>query len=106
MILDLSEKNIVRILNSISLFMMIMNGYPSKEKMLISNFMDYNNFCDDYEELRILHRYISTTANYELYNRENETFFEGQKLFLQKKNFEYLNSKMYDFNIDNKLKIV
>ena len=68
--------------------------------------MDYNNFCDDYEELRILHRYISTTANYELYNRENDTFFEGQKLFLQKKNFEYLNSKMYDFNIDNKLKIV
>lgn len=74
--------------------------------MLISNFMDYNNFCDDYEELRILHRYISTTANYELYNRENDTFFEGQKLFLQKKNFEYLNNKMYDFNIDNKLKIV
>ena len=35
MFLDLSEKNIVRILNSISLFMMIMNGYPSKEKMLI-----------------------------------------------------------------------
>ena len=46
------------------------------------------------------------TLNYELYNRENDTFFEGQKLFLQKKNFEYLNNKMYDFNIDNKLKIV
>ena len=96
MIIDLSEKQIIYILNCINYTSLKLAHHPTLEqKKELQNYFNFENYEDYYNDLLLLHRLISTKGNKELYNLPNEQFFKGQAQYLcsVKKDFSFLEEK-------------
>ena len=79
----LYEKDIILILNCINYTMLKLDYHPSiEQKRELELYFNFNNYIECFEDLKLLHRRISTKANKELYNLNNDIFFVGQKRFL------------------------
>jgi hypothetical protein len=90
MLFEISEREIIYILNCINFSMEnIHNTDLSKLYFKKDNFWLY------FQDMRELHRRMSLTANEEIYNMYNETFFVGQRDYLisKEKDFEFLKGK-------------
>ena len=94
MLIELSEMNIIYILNSLNFFMRCMEYHYqiTNIKGEVRKYINYENYDFDYDNIRTLHRLISTMGNSEIYNLKNDIFFKGQKDFLcsKEKTFEIL----------------
>lgn len=89
--IDLSERDIIHLLNCINICLYYLKYHTQEIKKDISYYYNFDNYCEDYFNLNLLHRRISVKANMEYYNINNYNFFIGQK--------DYLNTKEKDFNI-------
>lgn len=107
--IELSEKQLIYILNcmSISLKFMTYHYQITDIKKEITNFFNYDHYNDDYNNIITLHRILSLLGNSEFYGLKNEIFFKGQEDFLcsEEKDFNILqNSNRYKIS-ENKYKI-
>ena len=93
-VIELTEKNIVHILNCMSFTLNLLYEHTDKEKLIISRYYDLNNYDEIYDDIRIFHRYLSLLGNSKIYNLSNEVFFEGQKTYMRNKNFDYLKEEI------------
>lgn len=89
--LDLSERDVMYILNCININLHYLKYHTQEIKKDISYYYNFDNYYEDYFNLNLLHRRISVKANVEYYNINNFNLFVGQK--------DYLNSKEKDFKI-------
>nr|DAP21380.1 MAG TPA: hypothetical protein [Inoviridae sp.] len=89
--LDLSERDVIYILNCININLHYLKYHTQEIKKDISYYYNFDNYYEDYFNLNLLHRRISVKANVEYYNINNFNLFVGQK--------DYLNSKEKDFKI-------
>lgn len=90
---NLSEKEIVYILNCISITLNFMEWHTYEEKERIKMYFNYENYNVDYYDIQLIHRNISCSANKHFYNIRDSVFFKGQEDFLIDKNFEFLKDK-------------
>lgn len=105
--LELSEKDVINLLNCINITLRFMKYHTRDEKQEISCYYNFDNYEDDFYTLNLLHRRISTKANLEFYNYKYGNFFIGQRDYLscKEKDFEILkNNKNQKFN--NNLKLI
>ncbi len=93
MLIELSERNLIYILNSLNFFIRCMEYHYqiNDVKEEIKRYINYDNYIDDYDCIKILHILLSSIGNKDFYNIENDTFFKGQK--------DYLCTKEKDFKI-------
>lgn len=89
--LDLSERDVIYILNCININLHYLKYHTQEIKKDISYYYNFDNYYEDYFNLNLLHRRISVKANVEYYNINNFNLFVGQK--------DYLNTKEKDFKI-------
>lgn len=89
--IDLSERDIIHLLNCINICLYYLKYHTEEIKKDLSYYYNFDNYYEDYFNLNLLHRRISVKANMEYYNINNYNFFIGQK--------DYLNTKEKDFNI-------
>ena len=87
---DLSESDIVYILNCLSITMNYLYYHTPKEKEHLSLYFNFNNYTEDMESLRFLHRRLSCSANKCFYNESNNIIFIGQQRYFTNKDFSYL----------------
>ena len=122
MLIDLSEMNIIYILNSLNFFMRCMEYHYqiTDIKGEVRKYINYENYDFDYDNIRTLHRFLSSSGNKDIYNISNNVFFKGQADYLcsSEKNFKFLKDKnryktkeknkirFLKINIDNLKKIV
>lgn len=96
--LELSEIDIIQILNALSYFRNEITWHETVAQRqrigMYFNFKDPIEYAEQYNLLDNLHKRISLDANHKLYNIINEYFFEGQKKYL-------INEKSYKLIIDN-----
>ncbi len=86
---ELTEIDIIVILNSLSFFLNEMTGEDNpKTKRLLSlyvNFSDNEEYADYYNCLLNLYRRLSLISNRKIYNIKNDIFLLGKKsIWLQK----------------------
>lgn len=93
MLIELSERNLIYILNSLNFLLRCMEYHYqiTDIKDEVKHYFNYDNYVDDYDCIRILHRILSTKGNKDFYSIENDVFFKGQK--------DYLCTKEKDFKI-------
>lgn len=104
--LELSEKDVINLLNCINITLRFMKYHTADEKNEISCYYNFDNFADDFYTLNLLHRRISTKANLKFYNYKYGNFFIGQRDYLctKEKDFKILkNNKNQKFNNNIKL---
>lgn len=89
--LDLSERDVIYILNCININLHYLKYHTQEIKKDISYYYNFDNYYEDYFNLNLLHRRISVKVNVEYYNINNFNLFVGQK--------DYLNTKEKDFKI-------
>ena len=53
-------------------------------------YFNFNNYTEDMESLRFLHRRLSCSANKCFYNESNNIIFIGQQRYFTNKDFSYL----------------
>lgn len=96
--LQLSEIDIIQILNALSYFRNEITWHETvSQKQRIGMYFNFNDpieYAEQYNLLDNLHKRLSLQANKDLYNIINEYFFEGQKNYL-------INEKSYKLIIDN-----
>jgi len=84
--LELSEVDIIQILNALSYFRNEVYWHESlaqkKRVGMYFNFSDNEEFTEQYNFLDNLHKRISLEANNKLYNIINNYYFEGQRRYL------------------------
>lgn len=99
--IELSEQDIIFILNALSYFRNEINWHDSLEQKrkisLFFNFIDNDEFIEQYSRLDFLHRRISTFANKYLYNTENDIYFQGQCLYSHKRDFSFIDFNKYEY---------
>lgn len=89
--LELSERDVIYILNCININLHYLKYHTQEIKKDISYYYNFDNYYEDYFNLNLLHRRISVKANMEYYNIDNYNLFIEQK--------DYLNTKEKDFKI-------
>ena len=89
--LDLSERDVIYILNCININLHYLKYHTQEIKKDISYYYNFDNYYEDYFNLNLLHRRISVKANVEYYNINNYNLFVRQN--------DYLNTKEKDFKI-------
>lgn len=91
--IELSEKNLIYILNCLNLTLRCMEYHYQiyDVKGEVKRYFNYNNYEEDYNDLRLLHRVLSTKGNSEIYGIYDNLFFKGQA--------DYLCTKEKDFKI-------
>ncbi len=89
MLINLNERTIIYILNCLNIVLKRLYN-----KQIIEEYFNIDNYFDDYENIKLIHRIISLEANKKIYNIENEIFFEGQKNYLmsKEKDFKFLKN--------------
>lgn len=105
--IDLSERDIIHLLNCINICLYYLKYHTEDIKKDLSYYYNFDNYCEDYFNLNLLHRRISVKANMEYYNINNYNLFIGQKDYLEtkekdfkilknnkKKNINYFNEKI------------
>ena len=104
---ELSEKDVINLLNCINITLRFMKYHTRDEKQEISCYYNFDNYEDDFYTLNLLHRRISTKANLEFYNYKYGNYFIGQRDYLssKEKDFEILKNNKNQI-IDNNLKII
>jgi len=108
--LELSEVDIIQILNALSYFRNEVYWHESlaqkKRVGMYFNFSDNEEFTEQYNFLDNLHKRISLEANNKLYNIINNYYFEGQRRYLSegKTYNEIFKSKNNNYKI-KKLKL-
>lgn len=107
MYFELSEKDVVNLLNCINITLRFMKYHTRDEKREISCYYNFDNYEDDFYNLNLLHRRISTKANLEFYNYKYGNYFIGQRDYLssKEKDFEILKNNKNQI-IDNNFKII
>lgn len=107
--IELSEMNLIYILNSLNFFMRCMEYHYqiNDVKQEVKRYINYNNYAIDYDNIRILHRFLSTSGNKMFYNITDELFFKGQKDYLctKEKDFEILRDLQRYQNLNPKIRI-
>lgn len=90
MIINLNEKTIIYILNCLNIVLSKLYNRQFAEE-----YFNIDNYFDDYNNIELIHRIISLESNKQIYNIENEVFFEGQKNYLmtKEKDFKFLKNK-------------
>ena len=71
---NFSEKDVLYILNCISISMGFMREHPRDEKKFIQFYFDFNDYYENHDKLLILHRIISLKANKYFYNIDDNFF--------------------------------
>lgn len=103
---DLSEKNLIYILNSLNFLMRCMEYHYqiNDVKKEVEHFFNYNNYYEDYNNIKFLHRFLSAKGNSDIYKIKNNVFFKGQSDYLitKEKDFEILKIKSRYKLINNK----
>lgn len=89
--IDLSERDIIHLLNCINICLYYLKYHTEEIKKDLSYYYNFDNYYEDYFNLNLLHRRISVKANMEYYNINNYNLFIGQK--------DYLETKEKDFKI-------
>lgn len=56
-------------------------------------YFNYENYYEYYNDLELLHRVISLSANKEIYGIRNQVYFKGQEEYLLKRNFDFLKKR-------------
>ena len=79
---ELSERQIVYILNALSFYLQVIKWHTPSEKKRIQEFFDL--YREDYDRLIILHRLISINANIKFYDVHDSEFFIRQRKYLIK----------------------
>lgn len=90
---NLSEKEIIYILNCISITLNFIEWHTYEEKERIKMYFNYENYYEYYNDLELLHRVISLSANKEIYGIRNQVYFKGQEEYLLKRNFDFLKKR-------------
>lgn len=90
--INLSEKEIIYILNALKLnsrFLMYHNNYEKRE---LEFYYKFNNYGEYITDLDIIFKRIGLLANKKYYNLKDEILFEGQRKFIlsKEKNFDFL----------------
>ena len=102
---ELSEIEVIEILNALSYFRNEISWHDSVEqKRKISMYFNFGNeYSQQYDRIDILHKKISLQANREFYNIINDFYFKGQEKYLSYKNYDFIyeNSKNNIFSIKN-----
>lgn len=88
--LDLSERDVIYILNCININLHYLKYHTQEIKKDISYYYNFDNYYEDYFNLNLLHRRISVKANVEYYNINNFNLFVGQKVEERKHNKFYM----------------
>jgi hypothetical protein len=100
--IELSEIDIIGILNSLSYFrneIMWHDSVDQKRRIaMYFNFKDNDEFLNQYDLIDNLHKRISLQANKEMYNKINEYFFIGQQKYLVNKDYKFIYSRHYENN--------
>lgn len=108
--IELSEMNLIYILNSLNFFMRCMEYHYqiTNIKQEVKRYINYDNYVTDYDNIRILHRFLSTSGNKMFYNITDELFFKGQRDFLctREKDFKILKDLQRYQNSDFKIEIL
>lgn len=79
---NFSEKDIIYILNCLSLTLNFMKWHENDTKRCVELYFDYKNYCDDYWNIVTLHRLISIKGNKSIYHINDYEFFKGQEDFM------------------------
>lgn len=98
---NFSEKDIIYILNCLSLTLNFMKWHENDTKRCVELYFDYKNYCDDYWNIVTLHRLISIKGNKSIYHINDYEFFKGQEDFMVYKNFDFLKDKERYIKIEN-----
>lgn len=104
--IELSEKQLIYILNSINITLRFMTYHYqiTDIKEEVKHYFNFDNYNFDYNNLIDLHRILSLSGNKQFYNIINEVFFKGQKDYLctKEKDFEILKKLERYENLNNK----
>ncbi|MDD3304020.1 MAG: hypothetical protein PHP54_03795 [Clostridia bacterium] len=90
---ELNERDLIYLLNCMSLTLNFMKWHNPNEKSYVEMYFYNENYADDYNSIMVLHRFMSLKGNRVLYNLEDDIFFRGQAKYLIHKNFDFLKSK-------------
>lgn len=90
---ELSEKNLIYILNCLNLCLRCLEYHYEIDDIRneTKRYFNIENYATDYENIRTLHRILSSKGNKDIYNITDDVFFRGQA--------DYLCSKEKDFKI-------
>lgn len=90
---ELSEKNLIYILNCLNLCLRCLEYHNEIDDIRneTKRYFNIENYATDYENIRTLHRILSSKGNKDIYNITDDVFFRGQA--------DYLCSKEKDFKI-------
>lgn len=90
---ELSEKNLIYILNCLNLCLRCLEYHYEIDDIRneTKRYFNIENYTTDYENIRTLHRLLSSKGNKDIYNITDDVFFRGQA--------DYLCSKEKDFKI-------
>ena len=89
--IDLSERDVIHILNCLNICVHFLKYHTRDEKEFLSYYHNFENYERDYTDLMLIHRRISLTANMDFYKVDNYNLFIGQR--------DYLKSKDKSFKI-------
>lgn len=90
---NLSEKEIIYILNCMSITLNFMKWHTYEEKERIKMYFNNENYFENYYDIELMYRTMSCSANKHFYNIRDSVFFKGQEDFMTYKNFEFLKDK-------------
>ena len=101
MTVDISEKYLIYILNSLTYTTRKLVYHTVEEKKELKEFFNYDNYTEDYNNLILIHRWLSSKGNKYFYNISDDVFFCGQKIYLCsiKKDFKFLKKPCLLVNI-------
>ena len=90
---ELSEKNLIYILNCLNLCLRCLEYHCEIDDIRneTKRYFNIENYATDYENIRTLHRILSSKGNKDIYNITDDVFFRRQA--------DYLCSKEKDFKI-------
>ena len=90
--LEISERDVIHILNCINICTHFLKYHTRETKDYIQYYYNFDNYIEDYTNLMLIHRRMSTKANMEYYNVDNYNLFIGQRDYLNTKDKTFKSS--------------
>lgn len=95
--IELSEKNLIYILNCLNLCLRCLEYHNEIDDIRneTQRYFNVENYAIDYENIRTLHRILSSKGNKDIYNITDNVFFRGQADYLcsKEKNLKFYKIK-------------
>ncbi len=103
--MEYTERDIIYILNSLNIALHFIEWHDREEKSILKRFFNFNNYAEDYNNIRSLQHRIGLYYNRVIYNIEDEIYFKGQRDYLlsSEKDFDILKDKSRYLNQINKI---